>query len=170
MFFKLIYVQRFTVTLQQHKYINTVKFRVTCDHVKLWNVIRKDILVIWHVEYNYQLTSLRTCEIGFHICSLRIYLQLHVYHIYCLRLLSGTQVATAVQWTEEHKQHEKTCDISDGLHHYWIAAGKLQSFQLLVIFTVYWHVQFHIHNWSAISNRHVSHLWSAMVLLQIAGN
>jgi len=44
--------------------------------------------------YSYQLTSLRTCETGFHVCSITFYIQLHVYCIYCLRLLLGTQVTT----------------------------------------------------------------------------
>ena len=94
----------------------------------------------WYDMYSYQLTGLRTCETGLNVCSLTFYMQLHVYYIYCLRSLLGTQFATTVEWKEEHKQHEKTFDISDGLHHNWIPAGKLHSIQLLWIYKVYEHI------------------------------
>ena len=89
----------------------------------------------WYDMYSYQLIGLRTCETGFHVCSLTFYIQLHVYYIYCLRSLLGTQVDKAVEW-REHKQHEETCDITDGLHYNGIPAGKSHSVQLLWICTV----------------------------------
>ena len=71
-------------------------------------------------------------------------------------VILGTPFATTVEWREEHKQHEKNCDISDGLHHNWIPGGKLHSIQLLWICKVYVHVRFYIHNLSGISKIHVS--------------
>ena len=52
--------------------------------------------------------------------------------IYILsEVILGTQTATTVECREEHKQHGKTCDITGGLHHNGIPAGKLHSIQLL---------------------------------------